>query len=258
VAAPCLVGLDSASAAAAATDAGLLMRVSERRTADDPSGLVLEQHPAPGAYLGEGKEVEVVVSRGPPPVVLPDVAGKPVAEAQATLTQLGFVVAVESRFDESIAKDVVLLTDPVAGGKASPESTIKLIVSGGPAPVPVPDVAGKSYDEAAQILKSKRLGASRRDDFSDSVAPGVVIGTDPPSGQPAARDAAVNVIVSKGPQLVQVPNVKGLTVEAASQKLQAVGLVPDVQNYGPGKTVRAQDPDAGASVPIHSKITLFL
>jgi eukaryotic-like serine/threonine-protein kinase len=258
VPAPSLVGLDRASAAAQATDAGLLMHIVERRTADDPAGLILEQHPTPGSFLADGGEIDVVVSRGPPPVVLPDVAGKPAADAKAAIEQLGFVVSVEPRYDENVAKDTALGTDPAAGGKASPDSTIKLVVSSGPAPVAVPDVAGRSYDEAVQILKAKRLGASRRDDFSDSVASGVVIGTSPATGQPAARDSAVTVIVSKGPELVEVPNVVNLTVEAASAKLTSFGLVPDVQNYGPGKHVKAQAPTGGTTVKKNSTVTLFL
>jgi beta-lactam-binding protein with PASTA domain len=57
---------------------------------------------------------------------------------------------------------------------------------------------------------------------------------------------------------VSVPNVKGLTVEAASQALSAVGLVPDVQNYGPGKPVQSQTPAAGSVVKKGSTVTLVL
>jgi len=255
---PSLVGLPQSEALTRATDAGLTMTVVEQRRSDDPAGLVIEQRPGPGDFLGEGDEIEVVVSRGPPPIALPDVAGKPLAEAQGLLEAEGFVVAVERRFDETVVKDIALGTDPAAGGKAPRESQIKLIVSDGPAPVPVPDVAGKTFDEAAAILKTKRLGAVQGDAFSDTVPAGTVIGTDPAVGQPAARDSQVTVIVSKGPELVAVPNVVGKSVEAASQSLAAVGLTPDVQNYGPGKPVRAQDPPAGTQVKKGSKVTLFL
>jgi serine/threonine-protein kinase len=167
-------------------------------------------------------------------------------------------VAVERRYDETVAKDVALGTEPAAGGTAPRESTVKLVVSDGPAPVPVPDVAGKGYDGAVQVLAGVRLGASRRDAFSETVDAGVVIGTEPAAGQPAARDSQVVVVVSKGPETVKVPGVVGQSVEAASQALAAVGLTPDVQNYGPGKKVRAQDPPAGTTVRKGSKVTLFL
>jgi serine/threonine-protein kinase len=259
VAVPSVVGLQRQDAAVAATDAGLLMNVVERRVSDDPAGLVIEQHPSPGSFIGEDSEIDVVVSKGPPPVALPAVAGKPEAEAVALLEQAGFVVAPKRQFDEVVPKDIVIDTDPPgAVGKAPRESTVTLIVSDGPAPVPVPDVAGKSYDEAAQILAGAKLQAVQGEGFSDTVAPGVVIGTDPAAGQAAARDSQVTVIVSKGPELVAVPNLVTMTVEQASAKLAEVGLKPDVKDYAPGGRVRAQDPAPGTQVKKGAKVTLFL
>jgi beta-lactam-binding protein with PASTA domain/tRNA A-37 threonylcarbamoyl transferase component Bud32 len=255
---PALVGLQEKDAAVRATDAGLLMRVVERRTADDPAGLVIEQHPETGEFAAKDDEIAVVVSRGPPPVPVPDVTGKPSAEAQSALEAAGFVVSVEHRFDENVARDVILGTEPAGGGQAPRESTVKLVVSDGPAPVPVPDVAGLGYDEAAAALQAKRLVGVRKEAYSDTVDEGKVIGTDPASGQPAARDSQVGIIVSLGPEIVHVPTVTGKTVEAASEALRSAGLVPSVENYGPGKSVRAQDPSGGSQARKGSKVTLFL
>jgi serine/threonine-protein kinase len=78
-------------------------------------------------------------------------------------------------------------------------------------------------------------------------------------GQAAPKGSTVTVNVSKGPELVTVPsNLIGMTVEAASQQLQALGLVPNVENYGPGKKVRATDPTGGTQLKKGSKVTLFL
>jgi serine/threonine-protein kinase len=255
---PSLVGLDATAAKVGATDAELLMTVVERRTSDDPAGLVIAQHPSPGEFISSGDEIEVVVSRGPPPVPLPDVTGKPLAEAQPLLEQAGFVVAVERRFDENVAKDITLGTEPAGGGQAPPESTVKLIVSDGPAPVAVPDVAGTSYAAAAATISAKRLEPVKREEFSDTIAVGTVIGTDPAAGQSAPRDSEVGVLVSKGPELIAVPGVIGQSVEAASQALKAAGLSADVQNFSPGAKVRAQDPSAGTMVKRGAKVTLFL
>jgi beta-lactam-binding protein with PASTA domain/tRNA A-37 threonylcarbamoyl transferase component Bud32 len=258
VAVPALVGLTETEAAARATDAGLLMRVVERRTFDDPEHLVVEQHPGTGAFLAQDEAVEVVVSRGPPPAPLPDVTGQPAADAQAALEAASFVVALERRYDENVPRDVALGTEPAGGGKAPRESTVTLIVSDGPEPVPVPDVAGLGYDDAAAALQEKRLVPVQREAYSDTVEQGKVIGTDPAVGQPAPRDSEVGIIVSLGPEIITVPNVTGASVEAASETLRAAGLVPDVQNYSPGARVRAQDPSGGAEARRGSKITLFL
>ena len=255
---PALVGLSEKEAAARSTEAGLLMHVVSRRTADDPAGLVIEQRPGSGAFLNQDDEIEVVVSRGPPPVPLPDVTGQPGGDAQAALEQAGFVVAGERRYDENVAKDLVLATEPPGGGKAPRESTVKIILSNGPAPVAVPDVTGATYDDAAAQLQAKRLAPVRKEDYSDTIEAGKVIGTDPAVGQLAPRDSEVAIIVSLGPPLVEVPNVTGVSVETASKRLEGVGLVANVENFAPGKSVRAQDPAAGTTVRRGSKVTLFL
>lgn len=259
VAAPSLVGRSEQDAAAAAAAAGLRLDV-ERRRSDDVAGLVLAQTPAPGTFLADGGSVRVVVSRGPPPVVLPEgLVGAPAAEVQARLEQMGFVVRVERAYDEVVARDQVVATTPAGGARAPRESVVVLTVSDGPAPVPVPsDLAGRTYDEAVAILRARGFGATRAEVFSDTVEAGKVVGTDPPAGQPAPKGATVTVNVSKGPEMVAVPSVVGVTVEVASQRLQAAGLVPSVENYGPGRTVRASDPVAGTQVRKGSKVTLFL
>ena len=109
-----------------------------------------------------------------------------------------------------------------------------------------------------QIRQAKRFSPTRVDDFSETVAAGNVVGTDPPSGQSAPRDSQVVVHVSKGPQPVAVPNVVGMSVEQASQALQASGLDADVQNFAPGRTVKNQNPSAGTQVNKRTKVTLAL
>ena len=257
-AAPSLVGLNSKAAAARATKEGLLMTVSDRRTVDDPAGLIISQRPAPGEFLSEGDEIEVTVSSGPPKVLIPKVKGDLVAAAQSKLEAAGFIVAVERRTDEVVAQDIALATRPRANKRAPRESTIRLLVSDGPAPIAVPDVAGKTYDEAVAVLKEKRFSATRRDDFNDTVATGVVVGTEPAAAALAPRDSAVVVVVSKGPEVITVPNLVGQSVEAASAALERLGLIAGVENFGAQRKVRAQDPAAGTKVRRGAKITLFL
>lgn len=256
VAAPNVVGLVRTDASARAAQQGFTVRVVEVR-ADDPAGLVLEQSPSAGTFVREGSRLTLRVSSGPPPIAVPDVTGKPLAEAQSMLTKAGFVVVVERRYDDAVARDVALETTPKAGAAAARDSNITLIVSDGPAPVPVPNVVGKTYDEAAKALDSAKLKATRAEEFSDSVPVGQVTRTDPAVGQLSPRDVPVTVYVSKGPELVAVPNVVGLPVEQAAARLQNVGLLADVQNFGVGKPVRAQDPATG-KLKKGSKVTLFL
>jgi eukaryotic-like serine/threonine-protein kinase len=257
VAAPQLVGLTQDEAAARAAKAGLVVHV-EQRDVDDPAGRVISQAPSAGAFLDDGGTVRLVVSRGPPPVVIPDVAGQPEDQATLTLAGAGFAVDPRHDYDENVPAGIAIRTDPAANEKHAPESTIALVVSDGPRPVAVPDTSGKSYDAAAAALQAKRFSATRVDDFSETVPAGNVVGTDPPAGQLAPRDSQVAVHVSKGPQPVAVPNVVNMSVEQASQALQASGLDADVQNFAPGRTVKSQNPPAGTQVNRGAKVTLAL
>ncbi|HEY4396533.1 MAG TPA: PASTA domain-containing protein [Acidimicrobiia bacterium] len=257
VAAPQLVGLTQDEAAARVAKAGLTIAV-QLRNVDDPAGRVISQSPAAGAFLDDGGKVHLVVSRGPPPVAIPNVVGQPADQATLALAAARFAVDTKHDYDENVAAGVVIRTDPAAAEKRAPESTISMVVSDGPRPVAVPDTSGKSYDAAAAALQAKRFSATRVDDFSESVPAGNVIGTDPPAGRPAPRDSQVVVHVSKGPQPVAVPSVVGMSVEQASQALQASGLDADVQSFAPGRTVKSQNPPPGTQVNRGTKVTLAL
>jgi serine/threonine-protein kinase len=255
---PGLIGRSQTDAAARLAQRGLVVKVVTL-PADDPKGVVIGQSPASGSWLQDGGAVRLAISAGPAPVAVPNVSGKSAADAQQALEQVGFAVTLERKNDEAVPKDGAISTDPAAGAALSRDSGVKLVVSDGPAPVPVPDVAGKAFDEASKALTDARFTVQRADDFSDTVDKGKVLRTEPAANQAAARGSAVVVRVSKGPELVAVPDFTGLTIEAASQKVSALGLpVPDVSGYAPGKPVVAQSPKAGSQIPKSTKIRLFL
>ena len=254
---PNLVGMVAEDAIAAAAAKGLTVDL-QRVDADDVVGVVMSQRPAAGAFISDGGKVRLVVSRGPPPVPVPQVDGLVAANAQAQLEQAGFVVTVRQDFDDLVPFGSVIGTDPPKGSSAPRESEIVLIVSKGPTPVQVPDVSGKTYDDAAAALSAVGFKPARADVFDDKIDVGKVVGTDPAGGQSAPKGSTITINVSKGPELVAVPSVVGLTVEAASLKLQQAGLVPDVENYAPGKTVRAVSPKEGTQVKKGSKVSLIL
>ena len=103
-----------------------------------------------------------------------------------------------------------------------------------------------------------QLKATKVEEFSDSVAPGVVIRLDPGQGAKAERDSTVKVIVSKGPELVKVPDVNGKTIDQAVAAIEAAGLTAgDVQGRA-GGTPFATDPPAGQSVRKGTTVDIFV
>jgi serine/threonine-protein kinase len=256
VSVPSLVGLSTKAATDRVAAAGLTLKITLKNS-DDPKDVVIAQSPSPGSYARNGDEIELVVSRGPPPVPVPDVAGKSPEEATAALQAAGFLVAQETPYDETVPAGQVIGTDPKAGTGTPRDSTVKLLVSNGPAPVTVPDVSKQTYDQAAATLTGLGFTVSRADVFDPTIPKDQVVGTDPAVGSAAPKGSQVTINVSKGPELIPVPNLVGKTLEAATAQLQGLGFTVDTQSYLPGRVVRATDPAAAAQVPKGTKVTLF-
>ena len=108
-------------------------------------------------------------SSSKPDIVVPDVNGKPVAEAQKTLEAQGFKVELENKVDPSVKPGMVLRMDPVAGIRRKEGATVTLIVSGTEKMVAVPKIVGLKQDQAEKLLSDKIGRASCRERVSVGV-----------------------------------------------------------------------------------------
>lgn len=255
---PNVAGLQKDVASAQLATTGLRVTFGEQFS-DDPQGTVIQSDPRAGDFVDSDGTVKLILSKGPKPIAVTNVMAKKLspADARAALEKQGFIVNERREYSETVAKDLLIGTDPKTDSKLPPESTIVLVISDGPKPIAIPSVEGKTYDQAAQILIDAGFSPARRDDFSDTISSGAVIGTDPGVGNEVQRGSKVIISVSKGPELVSVPNLVGQTVESASGQLVAIGLVADVQNYRAGAKVKAQAP-TGGQVKKGTKVTLYL
>jgi serine/threonine-protein kinase len=263
LAVPGLQGLTEAQAKRAAQRADFQAKVVDHRAAPDPAGTVIAQNPAAGTFTG-GRTVTLVVSSGPPSVAVPAILNKPWSEAKNQLDFAGLLYPAKptTESSETVPKGAVLRITPDAGTQVKPDQQVQVVLSSGHAPVPVPDVEGLSYAQAASRLQAAHFTVQRGDDqFSSTVKRGKVAGTEPPTGTTAPYGSTVVVHVSKGPDLVVVPDVTFETIEQATADLATVGLeVGNVSNYRPGGIVRSQDPvgGVGKKVPRGSQVDLVL
>jgi eukaryotic-like serine/threonine-protein kinase len=253
---PNLVGSNEKTARETAKQAGVGVR-TKTVPSDDPLGTVVGQNPAPGTRLAAHHAVTLQLSEGPPPVDLPKVTGETEARARAALDSAGFVISTGHRIDENISAGQVVEQQPSAA-QAPPGSEIHLVISDGPAPVEVPNVVGKTYDDAVKTLTAKRFKVTRQDEYSDTVPAGQVMRHDPVKGAEAPRDSTVTVVVSRGPDLVTVGDYRGMTVEDAVIALEQAGLQADVVGYRPFRRVKQQDPPEGTRVRRNETVTLYL
>jgi serine/threonine-protein kinase len=210
--------VDSAESALAALSPKLSLVNENSSTVT--KGLVIRTDPPAGSYLAKGSELKLFISLGPKLIAAPSLVGMNVAEATTKLIGAGFRLGpVNSWFDSTPIGQVYdhLGSD----GTPIPEgSAIELQVSLGP----IPMVSG--IDQAFAVTAIEATGlkiSSIQQEFSDTVAPGKAIGLVPQS-KPLGAGGSVQLLVSKGPNLVIMPKVVGETVLAAKALLEGVGL----------------------------------
>jgi eukaryotic-like serine/threonine-protein kinase len=256
-AAPGLVGLSKSVAAATASRDGLALHITHR-AASDPKDIVLEQHPAPGDWLYGGHTIDVVLSLGPSKVRVPNVLGMSLVAATAALARVGLVAKRAHRYDEATKAGDVFHQDPSQLQELFPGQSVTITYSDGPAPVKVPDVHGESCAQAAAQLAALHLKPGCTQVFNADTRAGDVVTTVPGPDTIQKRDTPITIQVSKGPELVKVPDVRGFRIADALKKLKDLGFNPSVPNYNPKGHVFDQTPKAGQMIPKGSTVTLIL
>ncbi|MFQ5967657.1 MAG: Stk1 family PASTA domain-containing Ser/Thr kinase [Acidimicrobiia bacterium] len=160
---PEVIGLDQAEAESVLrANRFVIGEISEMPDATAAAGIVIRQDPTPGERREPQTPIDLVVSSGPPIVVMPDLAGRTEADALFQLGSLGLIPDVEREFDEEVPDGAVIETEPGAGQLAEPGAVVVVRVSQGPEPVEVPNVVGLTPDEANNILSPLGLVLSAR------------------------------------------------------------------------------------------------
>jgi len=274
-----LAGLDPDLAASTITEAGFAVgsRVPQNSVEID-AGLVIGTDPAGGTMQRKGTTIDIIVSSGPAMVTSPSaLIGKPYDPADPALAEFVLPDAPTKQFDPAapggtllgmwVTQDVTLPdgTVLVAAGTSIadvaelPQRTpLTVVVSAGPLPTVA---AGTAPDVARQQLEAAGLTVSGDavHQFSDTVLKDLVIGFQPTTSPVHVGDA-VQLIVSDGPELFPVPDVKDETVAKATADLENAGFqVPDTGLSDSAKErwkVGATDPKAGEMLPKGSWVTL--
>ncbi len=197
-------------------------------------------------------------------VATPDVVGQKVEQATKAMAGVQLLLSVGSEeFSETAEAGTIISTDPAAGDSAKVESTVTAVVSKGPERYDVPSVKGMSQAKAADAITSANLVVGTvTEEFDDRVDLGEVISTSPKIGATVKPGTPIDIVVSKGPQPVPVPNVEGLKLSAARTSLGDAGLKADVtekfSNSVPDGVVIAVKPKEGAIVDSGSRVSLVV
>jgi eukaryotic-like serine/threonine-protein kinase len=192
-------------------------------------------------------------------VSVPFVEGMKEPEAVARILGKGFQPVVHRKpNEEGVKLTVVYNQDPEAGVRADKGTAVDIFVSLGPPKVTVPEVTGKSRDDAIAALSEAGLRFKVRDVYSKEEA-GVVIAQHPMPGERVTKRSTVQINVSRGLAPVGVPDVVGQLYDSAASQLQAAGFGvgrKDVESDQPKNTVVSQSPAGGTNAARGSTVTL--
>ena len=268
-----ITGLTVEQATAKLTGLGLVVNPTTG-TIDSPTvpvGAVANTDPAIGKFVTHGGAVKLLLSTGPKPITVPGFAGMTEDAATAAIKAAPFTLKdTVHQFDGTVGKGLVIDvlgadgTSILAAGTYGDRQPVTLIVSSGA----LPNVTCKTVGEATQILAGVKLTAqSGKQDFSDCAA-GTAAGIDPNvdakgNPVPVREGDTIDLIISRGPDLVQVPNVVGDNISAAKAQLEGLGFVVVVDTTiqeifwsFPPAVVTAQDPSGGTSIKRKSTVTI--
>jgi eukaryotic-like serine/threonine-protein kinase len=260
---PAVLGLDEAAASAELEKAGLAAEAGEPAYSESVApGLVISTDPEPGGKVLDGGTVTLVLSLGPERYDVPPLQGQTEDQAQDALaaTKLVFGTSV-GRWSETVPEGQVIRSSPKAGTTLKPGATVDLVLSRGRKPITVKDWTGKDFGDAQAALEKRGLAVSvAGEEHSDTVPEGDVISQDPTSGT-LFRGDTVSFVVSLGPELVEVPQVRAMGVDAATELLEGLGFEVETKRsdtyLGLG-FVSSSNPGAGEEIPQGSTVTLFL
>ncbi|WP_336112044.1 Stk1 family PASTA domain-containing Ser/Thr kinase [Streptomyces sp. PTD9-10] len=260
---PQLLAKTQAQAQAKLRAAGLdVKRVRLEYSDTVERGAVIRTDPAAGARIRSNDSVTLVVSRGPEIVKVPDLTGVPLGKAQAKLKAAGLEPGVVSRaFSYSVPRGAVISTDPETGIKRHAGSAIALLVSKGN-PVDVPDVTGDDLDDAKRELEGAGLKVIvSTEQVNSQYDKGQVAEQTPEGGKQAAEGDTVTLKLSKGPEMIEVPDVVGDSVDDATKALEDAGFQVEKDQGLLGlfsDTVRKQSVEGGEKAPKGSTITITI
>jgi eukaryotic-like serine/threonine-protein kinase len=258
---PGVIGLSQADAEQRLEGAGLDVTIDDPAYSSNvPKGRVISTDPAAGDRVLDGGEVTVVVSLGKEVYQLPKLTDITEDQAQDRIRSANMAFGSSTKeYSETVAKGLIISSDPEGGTTLRPGTIVDLVVSKGRRPIPVGSWVGQPLDDAQRVLEQRGLKVKVSQQYSDSTSEGLVISQAPKTGTLFKGDT-VELLVSLGPQLIEVPNVVAYGIDDATETLQEAGFEVELLE-APGYLglgyVYSMDPGAGTELPLGSTVTIY-
>jgi eukaryotic-like serine/threonine-protein kinase len=253
---PQVTGMAVGTATSELQNLGFTVKVGQGEHSNTVAkGDVAATDPRTGSSAKRGTTVTIIESTGPVMLGVPQVTGLTEAAAEAELRKAGLTPGpVSTAASTTIPVGVVISTNPVAGTSWPQRKPVGITVSAGP---PLPNFVGQQFS-AAQAQAQAGGYQLQQQTVSNSAAQGTIIGQSPSAGSPITKGEVVTVQVSNGPPEVAIPNVVGMSVQAATAELTQAGFMVTVNRgpFGGGRNATVSTESPNGQAPKGSTITI--
>lgn len=250
IAVPDVKGKTLVEAEAILKDNNLDFTLKEEFDAKVPTGTVIKQNPGAGSHVKAGRKIQLTVSKGAEPGVVPDLKGKNLAEATEMLHAAKLAVGkVTVQYKEGAAQGAVLSQDIEAGKKVAAGTKVDLVVNISKGQSVVPDLKGLTLSDARERLSSMGLMVGSVTTKEDSAPKGTVIGAEPEFGKVLSEGSVVTLIVSGGKKEEKKQKETSGTPSQAAKTYTVSFTVP---GSGSAKQVKIVASDATSSRVLYS------
>lgn len=205
---------------------------------------ILSQNPADGSIADAEATIQVIMSGGKEEVMMPDLSGMTAEEAKQLITGQSLLLSengVSEEYSDIVEKGRVISQSIPAEERIAVQTEVTLSVSLGSlneetALLTVPDLTGMTKEKAAKQLQKLKeqegftyvLGEVKNK-YSTDVKKGNIISQKPKAGQTVRTNEPIRIVISKGPEMVQIPDLVYLTKDQAAAKLEKAGLTAEIK-----------------------------
>jgi serine/threonine-protein kinase len=233
-----------------------------------PEDYVIEQDPEPDGIVPSDRTVEVIVSRGSKTsaITMPNLIGLEFLEASKILEAMGLETGtISEEYSGEFERDQIIKQDPAYGETADKEDAVDIIISKGSQTVVIPNIIGLDYIYASNHLKSLGINViTGKTPLTENISqPGLIVSVNPQPGTSIIAGSTVELKVSTSEPLNEVPDITGLDLEQAKERLGILGIGIEIIYIDTDYSVQQgnvldQLPLPGNHIPLDSFVVLFI
>lgn len=259
---PNLLGLSEDEAENILTEYGLEIGQIKRVDSFDNAGKVISQVPNANEILSMGDKVDLTIGQLIDSIKIPNFIGLNQSEINEILEENNLLLGSITQKDSDKEAGEVIDQEPKFGEEVEPNSRINFVISSGKKTTIVPNLIGLDEDAAKRLLEQAKLNIGSINKEYSSEKENSIINQSPNFNEIVDVDSKVDITISEGEELIQVPDLTGLTRENAIDKLNELNLnlgnVEYQDSNEPDGVIIKQNPKSGSRISTETEVDITI